>query len=272
MGSTSLAGKTAVVTGASSGIGRAIAERLGANGAHVFLAGRTKDAMAASCERIQKSGGRATAAVMDVRDIHQVQDLVGRAVRDTSRLDVMVNNAGLSYPTSICEADPEEWRDMFETNVIALLAGCQAAVRAMRQCRAEGHIVNVSSIAALRPDSGVYGATKHAVNCISNTLRKELEEDSIRVVNVMPGAVATNFARHFDPAFLASLVQSTGVTAEVRRGERIPDEVLERLQPAMRQLLASPEDVAEAVVFAISQPIQVNVAEIVVRPPKQLSL
>jgi NADP-dependent 3-hydroxy acid dehydrogenase YdfG len=142
----------------------------------------------------------------------------------------------------------------------------------MRQCRAEGHIVNVSSIAALRPDSGVYGATKHAVNCISNTLRKELEEDSIRVVNVMPGAVATSFARHFDPAFLASLVQLTGVPAEVRRGERIPDEVLERLQPAMRQLLASPEDVAEAVVFAISQPIQVNVAEIVVRPPKQLSI
>jgi len=272
MGSTSLAGRTAVVTGASSGIGRAIAERLGANGAHVFLAGRTQDAMTASCERIRKSGGQATAAVIDVRDVRQVQDLVGRAVRDTSRLDVMVNNAGLSYPTPIVEGDPEEWRDMFETNVIALLAGCQAAVRAMRQCRSEGHIVNVSSIAALRPDSGVYGATKHAVNCISSTLRKELEEDSIRVVNVMPGAVATNFARHFDPVFLAGLVQATGVPAEVRRGERIPDEVLERLQPAMRQLLASPEDVAEAVLFAISQPIQVNVAEIVVRPPKQLNL
>jgi NADP-dependent 3-hydroxy acid dehydrogenase YdfG len=142
----------------------------------------------------------------------------------------------------------------------------------MRQCRAEGHIVNVSSIAAQRADSGVYGSTKHAVNCISSTLRKELEDDSIRVVNVMPGAIATNFARNFDPAFVASLVQSTGVQAEVKKGERIPDEVLERLQPAMRQLLGNAEEVADAVLFAVTQPIFVNVAEIVVRPPKQLNL
>jgi NADP-dependent 3-hydroxy acid dehydrogenase YdfG len=270
--SKALEGKTAVVTGASSGIGRAIAERLGTSGAHVFLAGRTRDAMDASCERIASAGGRATVAVIDVRDVRQVQDLVARAARETGRLDVMVNNAGLSYPTPIVEADPEEWRAMFETNVIALLAGCQAAVRAMRQCRAEGHIVNISSIAAQRADSGVYGSTKHAVNCISSTLRKELEEDTIRVVNVMPGAIATNFARNFDPAFIASLVQSTGVAAEVKRGERIPDEVLERLQPMMRQLLGNPEEVADAVLFAVTQPIHVNVAEIVVRPPKQLNL
>ena len=80
---------------------------------------------------------------------------------------------------------------MLETNVLALLVGCQAAVRAMRACKAEGHIVNVSSIAAQRADSGVYGATKHAVTCISHTLRRELEEDSIRVVDVRPGAIAT---------------------------------------------------------------------------------
>jgi NADP-dependent 3-hydroxy acid dehydrogenase YdfG len=88
----------------------------------------------------------------------------------------------------------------------------------------------------------------------------------------MPGAVATNFARHFDPAFLSGLVKSTGVAVEVRQGERLPDEVFERLQPAMQQLLAKPEDVAEAVLFAVTQPIQVNVAEIVVRPPKQLAI
>lgn len=268
----SLAGKTAIVTGASSGIGRAIAERLGGCGAHVYLSGRTRDAMAESQAKIEKSGGHATAVVMDVRDLAQVGALVERAEKETGRLDVMVNNAGLSYPTAIIEADPEEWRAMFETNVLALLAGSQAAVRAMRRCKAEGHIVNVSSIAALRPDSGVYGSTKHAVNCITNTLRKELEEDSIRVVNVMPGAIATNFARNFDPVFLAGLVQSTGVQAEVKRGERMPDEVLDKLQPLMRQLLGSPEDVADAVLYAIAQPIHVNVAEIVVRPPKQLNL
>jgi 3-hydroxy acid dehydrogenase/malonic semialdehyde reductase len=89
---------------------------------------------------------------------------------------------------------PEEWRAMLETNVLGLLVGCQAAVRAMRQCQAEGHIVNISSIAALRPDSGVYGATKHAVTAISHTLRRELEEDAIRVIDVRPGAIGTNFA------------------------------------------------------------------------------
>ena len=267
-----LTGKTAIVTGASSGIGRAIAERLGAAGAHVFLSGRTRDAMQTSQQRIEQAGGRATVTVGDVRDVRHVQALVDGAMRHSGRLDVMVNNAGVSYHQSIVDGDPDEWRTMLETNVLALLVGCQAAVKAMRQCGAEGHIVNVSSIAALRSDSGVYGSTKHAVNCISSTLRKELEEDKIRVVNVMPGAIATNFARNFDPAIVRGIVQASGVQVEVKRGERIPDEVLEKFQPTMRQLLGNPEDVADAVIYAVTQPIHVNVAEIVVRPPKQLAL
>lgn len=268
----SLAGRTAVVTGASSGIGRAIAETLGAAGAHVFLAGRTREAMEESKARIEKSGGKATVVALDVRDVKQVQDLVQKAVRDTKRLDIMVNNAGLSYPSPIVDADPEEWRAMLETNVLALLAGCQAAVRAMREGKHAGHIVNISSIAAQRNDSGVYGATKHAVNCICSTLRRELEEDDIRVVNIMPGAIATNFARNFDPAFLQNFVAMTGANVEVKRGERLPDEVMEKLQPMMNKVLSSAEDVANAVLFAVTQPINVNIAEVVVRPPKQLAL
>ena len=271
-GSKSLAGKTAVVTGASSGIGRAIAEALGGAGAHVFLAGRTREAMEDSKKRIEKAGGRATTVAADVRDVKQVQDLVQRAAKDTGRLDIMVNNAGVSYPSPIIEADPEEWRTMLETNILALLAGCQAAVRAMRQGKHEGHIVNISSIAAQRNDSGVYGATKHAVNCISSTLRRELEEDSIRVVNIMPGAIGTNFARNFDPAFVQNFIQMTGMSVEFKRGERLPDEVMEKLQPMLKQVLGSAEDVAQAVLFAVTQPIHVNIAEVVVRPPKQLAL
>ena len=267
-----LSGKTAIVTGASSGIGRAIAEKLGRAGAHVYLAGRTREAMDASKARIEKDGGRATVVSLDVRDVAQVQELVARAARETGRLDVMVNNAGLSHPTPILDADPEEWRTMLETNVLALLAGCQAAVRAMRACKAEGFLVNISSIAADRPDSGVYGATKHAVTCISRSLRRELEEDAIRVVDVRPGAVATNFARNFDPAFVASFIKATGVEVEVKRGERLPDEVMEKLQPMMKRVLASPEDVANAVLYAVTQPIDVNVAEIVIRPAKQIPL
>jgi NADP-dependent 3-hydroxy acid dehydrogenase YdfG len=267
-----LTGRTAVVTGASSGIGRAIAETLGGAGAHVYLSGRTQDAMESARQRIEAAGGRATVSVQDVRDVKQVQDLVGRATRDTGRLDIMVNNAGVSFPSPIVDADPDEWRAMLETNVLALLAGCQAAVRAMRQCKAEGHIVNISSIAAQRSDSGVYGATKHAVNCISSTLRRELEEDTIRVINVMPGAIATNFARNFDPAVVAGFVQASGVQVELKRGQRLPDEVFEKMQPTLKQVLSSPEDVANAVLYAVTQPIHVNIADIVVRPPKQLAL
>jgi NADP-dependent 3-hydroxy acid dehydrogenase YdfG len=161
---------------------------------------------------------------------------------------------------------------MLETNVLALLVGSQEAVRAMRECKAEGHIVNISSIAADRPDSGVYGATKHAVTCISRSLRRELEEDAIRVIDVRPGAIATNFARNFDPAFVASFIQASGVQVEVKRGERLPDEVMEKLQPMMKRLLCSPEDIANVVLFAVTQPIDVNVSEIVVRPAKQIPL
>jgi NADP-dependent 3-hydroxy acid dehydrogenase YdfG len=268
----SLKGKTAVVTGASSGIGRAIAEKLGAAGAHVYLAGRTAEAMDASKAKIEAQGGKATPVVTNVRDVSQVQALVDRAASESGSLDIMVNNAGISYPSSIIDADPEEWKAMFETNVIALLAGCQAAVKAMRKSGAQGHIVNISSVAATRPDSGVYGSTKHAVNCISNTLRAELENDTIRVVTIMPGAIATNFARNFDPAVISPFVRSAGVEVDIKKGERLPDEVFDKMPAGMRQMLGSAEDIANAVLYAVTQPIDVNVSEMVVRPPRQLAL
>ncbi len=267
-----LAGKTAVVTGASSGIGRAIAEKLGAAGAHVYLAGRTRAAMEASAKRIDEAGGVSSVVALDVREVGAVRELVERAARETGRLDVMVNNAGVSFPAPIVDGDPEQWRTMLETNVLALLVGSQAAVRAMRACKAEGHIVNISSIAAQRADSGVYGSTKHAVNCISATLRRELEDDTIRVVNVMPGAIATNFARNFDPAFVAGIARAAGANVEIKPGERLPDEVFAVLADRMKQTLGAPEDVAAAVLYAVTQPIHVNVLDIVVRPPKQLPL
>ena len=268
----SLAGKTAVVTGASSGIGRSIARQLGAAGAHVTLGGRTRDAMDETAREIEKSGGGARVVTLDVRDVAAMRALVDGAFQETGRLDIMVNNAGVSFPAKIADADPEHWRAMLETNLLALLAGSQAAIRAMRACKAQGHIVNISSIAALRRDSGVYGATKHAVNAISASLRTELEDEPIRVVNVMPGAIATNFARNFDPEFLKGFAKMTGSDVEIRQGERLPDEVLAKLQPMMKQLLGDPEDVARAVLYAVTQPIEVNVLDIEIRPAKQLNL
>ena len=143
MADPDLSGRTAVVTGASSGIGRAIAERLGGAGATVVLAGRTEPSMKEAADRIAAVGGAARVVACDVRDLSAVQGLVDTAVDATGRLDIMVNNAGLSHPEPIVEADPETWRVMLETNVLALLMGCQAAVRAMRGCGATGHIVNI---------------------------------------------------------------------------------------------------------------------------------
>jgi hypothetical protein len=211
-----------------------------------------------------------------VRDIAEARALVNGAVESTGRLDVMVNNAGVSYPEPIVDADPEHWRVMLETNVLALLVGSQAAVHAMRACGAEdGHIVNISSVASLQPASGVYGATKHAVKCINESLRRELVDEPIKVISIMPGAIATSFARNFDPAVLELMVSSMGGSGEdtqFTQGDRLPDAVLEQAQKSMSEHLCAPEDVAEAVLWAITRPAGVHLAELVVRPKKDLSL
>ena len=269
---TRLSGQTAIVTGASSGIGRAIAEQLGAAGAHVFLCGRTAAPMDESRKRIEETGGKASVAVAELRDVTQVQGLVDQAVRETGRLDIMINNAGLEYPSTLLEGDPERWRETFEVNVLAVAVGCQAAVKAMRACGAQGRIVNVSSVASQRGDSGFYGATKHAVNVLSATLRNELEEDSIRVTNVMPGAIATNFARHFDPAFKAGILQMAGFDAEAKDGERLPDHVLRHVSDTLGERFSDPRHVANAVLYVVTQPTEINIADITVRPPKALNL
>jgi NADP-dependent 3-hydroxy acid dehydrogenase YdfG len=267
-----LDGRTAIVTGASSGIGRAIATHLGNAGAHVFLSGRTAAPMEDCKKKLEATGGSASVITADVRDVAQVRGLIDAAVEATGRLDIMVNNAGLEFPAPILEGDPEQWRSMLETNILALLVGCQAAVKAMRVCKAEGHIVNISSVSAQRGNSGVYGSTKHAVNVISASLRDELEEDTIRVTNVMPGAIATNFARNFDREFVNGIVKMSGMDIEVEPGEHVPPEVLETLQSNLKQLLGNPNDVAKAVLFAVTQPIEVNIADIVVRPPRAMNL
>jgi NADP-dependent 3-hydroxy acid dehydrogenase YdfG len=267
-----LAGKTAIVTGASSGIGRAIAEHLGGAGARVYLTGRTESLMDECKTHIEQQGGKAEVVTADIRDVTQVQDLINQAVESTGRLDIMVNNAGLEFPAKIMQGDPENWRTMLETNVLGLLVGCQAAVKAMRTCNAEGHIVNISSVSAQRNNTGVYGATKHAVNVISSSLREELEEDTIRVTNVMPGAIATNFARNFDRDFVNQILKMAGMDIEVQAGEHLPHTVLETLQQKTKQLLGNPNDVAKAVIYAVTQPIEVNIADIVVRPPRAMTL
>jgi NADP-dependent 3-hydroxy acid dehydrogenase YdfG len=266
-----LTGQTAVVTGASSGIGRAIAERIGASGAHVFLSGRTDSAMQESAQKIVAAGGRATVDVGDVRDPAVVRALVDRALATDGRLDVFVNNAGYSVLGSVIDGDVDAWRAMLETNVLALLVGCQAAVKAMRTTGNPGHIINTSSIAALSPDSGVYGATKHAVNVITNTLRAELDNDPIQITSVMPGLVATNLGRE-NPEILEGIVAMSGIQHEIKKGERLPDEVLESGRAVLSDFIIKPDDIADAVLYVLGVPGAVDVTDIVVRPNKYFAL
>jgi NADP-dependent 3-hydroxy acid dehydrogenase YdfG len=264
-------GKTAVVTGASSGIGRAIALRLGEAGAHVFAAGRRADALAGTVQAVAGAGGAATAVAADLRDPGAVQGLVDRAMAGTGRLDVMVNNAGVSFSGSLADGDPRAWREMLEVNVLALAVGSQAAVRAMRACGAHGHIVNVSSSATRLVAPGFYGATKMAVNAITASLRQELENDTIRVVTVIPGRTATNLARH-QPDLLRRLAASVGEEIGPPRDGLFAPEVLDRAAATGSQVLASADDVARAVLFAVTQPIELSISEIAVQPASWLAV
>ncbi|MBV9444564.1 MAG: SDR family oxidoreductase [Streptosporangiaceae bacterium] len=266
-----LTGKTAVVTGASSGIGRAVALHMGEAGAHVFAAGRRAEALADTVAAVARTGGAATSVAADLRDPDAVQGLVDQAMAGTGRLDVMVNNAGVSFRGPLADGDPRAWREMLEVNVLALAVGSRAAVRAMRACGAEGHIVNVSSSASRLEAPGFYGATKTAVNAITASLRRELENDTIRVVTVIPGPTATNLAR-YQPDLLRGLTASLGEDIGLPSDGLFPPETLDRTAAAASQFLASADDVARAVLFAITQPIELSIAEIAVQPARRLTI
>ena len=269
---TVLEGKVAVVTGASSGFGQAIAENLGSVGAHVYLCGRSLAPMQATKAAIEQAGGRADVSAFDIRNAGELQRFVADAAGHHGRLDIMVNNAGLGDPsTSLADGNPDDWREMLEVNVLALAVGCQAAIRAMRKTGSEGHIVNISSVAALRRESGMYGATKHAVNCLNSTLRQELESDTIRVTSIMPGAFATNFSRNLDRAVMEGLAASIGINELDFDSEgRLPRATMDAMQQKMKPFMGDAAQVAEAVRYVVTQPIELNIEEIVIRPQKSL--
>lgn len=267
-----LSERTAVVTGASGGIGLGIARAFARAGADVYLAGRSRDRLDEAVAGIGEAGGRATSVALDVRDPAALEGLVRRAAEETGRLNVLVSNAGLDYPSSLAEGDPERWREMLEVNVLAVLVGARAAIRTMRELGCPGHIVNVSSIHGRMEGTGVYGATKAAVNSISRTLRQELEDDPIRVLNVIPGGTATSFARNFPPQVIDMIRAVLPQGVEVREGEPFPEEAVEALRRNAPQIMASVDEVAEAVLYAVSQPIELNVFEIEVRPQKHVVL
>lgn len=263
-----LSGKTAVITGASSGIGKAIAQLLAQEGSHVFIAGRSGERLQALAGVIERAGGGASIGAFDLHNNEKLRAFVDEAVDRTGRLDIMVNAAGVDHPGSIIEGKLTDWRDMFETNVIAMLVGSQAAIRAMRATKSAGHIVTISSYAGRGDGFRVYGATKAAVNSICATLRAELENEPIRSVTIMPGAVATNFGRHFPAEFVNRILNSVGIASEFKTGDVLSDETLEILHARASAVFASADDMARAVLYTVTQPHDLSVSEILVGPRK----
>lgn len=264
---------TVCVTGASTGMGRAISEHLGSLGAHVFLMGRSAEPMEQSAATIRAAGGHADVAVFDVNDLDALAAWVAKTADSTGRLDVMVNNAGRGdvHGATITNGDPDIWREMLHVNVLALAVGCQAAVKAMRATQSHGTIVNISSVSANRRESGVYGATKHAVNCINASLRKELEDDTIRVTSIMPGVFATSFSRNIDRKTMEGVAAMAGIEHATFDAEsRMPREQLAQIQQMMASTMGDVEHIARAVEYVVTQPIELNIEELVIRPGKSL--
>ncbi len=243
-----LDGKVAVVTGASSGIGEATAEALAAEGATVVVAARREERLTDLAKRIEENGGRVLAAACDVADEGQAHGLIQKAQEEFGRVDILVNNAGVMLLSTVGKGLSEEWRQMFDVNVLGLLYTTDAAIETMKR-QGGGHLVNISSVAGrkvTRDSSGVYAGSKFAVGAISEGLRQELLEDNIRVTIVEPGAVATELTDH--------------ITDKDARESLSGILNLERLQS---------EDIANAIVYAVTQPERVSVNEILIRPTQQ---
>jgi clavulanate-9-aldehyde reductase len=242
-----LSNQVVAVTGASSGIGEATALACARAGGAVALAARRADRIDALAERIVREGGRAVAIPTDVGDEAQARAFVERAHSELGQLDVLVNNAGVMLLGPITNADTEEWRRMINANVFGVLY-CTHAVLPLMAAQGSGHVINISSVAGrvARAGSGVYNLTKFGVGAFSESLRQEAVALGVRVTVVEPGAVATELPGHNRPEILEQMAKRfQGVTP-----------------------LAA-EDIANAVLYAIGQPPNVSVNEVLVRPSGQ---
>ena len=246
-----LSQQVVAITGASSGIGEATALAAAQAGAAVALGARRTDRIEALAQRINDGGGRAIAIGVDVSDEGQANAFVRGAYDELGRLDALVNNAGVMLLGPIAGAPTDEWRRMIDANLYGVLYCTHAALPIMLAQSGDprGHIVNVSSVAGRRATagSGVYNATKFGVNAFSEALRQEIAESDIRVTVIEPGAVSTELISH--------------------NRDEIKDVITRRFGDMTTM---QPQDIANAIIYALGQPSYVSINEVLVRPTRQV--
>ncbi|MFN6526170.1 SDR family oxidoreductase [Nostoc sp. ChiSLP03a] len=237
--------KVVIITGASSGLGEATAKRLAASGAKLMLAARREDRLKDLVGAIAKSGGTATYQVTDVADSAQVEALAKETLSTYSRIDVLINNAGLMPLSALDQVKVDEWERMIDINIKGVLYGIAAVLPIMRQQKS-GHVINLSSVAGHKvfPGAAVYCATKYAVRAISEGLRLE-SNGEIRSTNISPGAVATE---------LGNTITDKDAAAGINQ---------------LYEIAIDADAIARAIAYAIEQPSDVDVNEIIIRPTRQ---
>ncbi|MGH7121296.1 MAG: SDR family oxidoreductase [Acetobacteraceae bacterium] len=242
-----IAEKVVVITGASSGLGEAAARHLAALGAVVVLGARRENRIQSVAKELVGRGGKALAIATDVTARDQVKKLVDAAVREYGRIDVMINNAGLMPQSLLERLKIDEWDRMIDVNIKGVLYGIAAALPHMQRQKS-GHFINVSSVAGHKvgPGTAVYAATKYAVRALSEGLRQEVKPYNIRTTVISPGAVATE---------LPSTVSDPDVAA--------------RIDKYYADVAIPADSFARAVAFAIAEPEEVDVNEILFRPTRQ---
>jgi 17beta-estradiol 17-dehydrogenase / 3beta-hydroxysteroid 3-dehydrogenase len=243
--------RVALVTGASSGIGQALARELAAAGLKVAVCARRKERLDALAEELTASGAEVLAIEANLRDEASILEMFQVIRERWGGVDVLINNAGLGRLSPLVNAPTDWWREMLEVNVLALSICTREAVQDMRRRGDQGHVIHISSLSAYRIPAGngggMYGATKHAVRALTEGLRLELRglESNIRVSAISPGFVETEFAQ-----------------------------IYHRSEEAARNLYASldalqPTDIAEAVRYVLEAPAHVQIHDILLRPTAQ---
>jgi NADP-dependent 3-hydroxy acid dehydrogenase YdfG len=252
--------KAAIITGASSGIGRAIAVYLAPTGLDQWLVGRDMDALRETAAMIQNAGGPAAQCIaIDIDKPGALADLVTDVGEHHPDLFALVNNAGIMHPEPILDSDPDRWRKMFETNVIAPIDAIRAAVVVMRAHGRGGRLINISSIGARTANNGMYSASKAALESAGRSLRKELENDDIRITTIVPGGFVTQLGRGFRPDTVEALAES----AQQKGFDlAMPDE----------RIIGDPVHVAKIVEYVLDLPSVINLEEVVIRPPISIDI